>query len=186
MFFIFGISNGEKKLNFVQTMVCTSCGQFGRLEVFMTYQYFSLFFIPIFRWGLHFYAKSTCCGTVYQLETPLGKRILKGEQVSLSEEDLTAVNSGWSQARQGFERYDNPQYGSQPQYGQDTAKTQHGSEPLKQPYESESAKQPYGSEPGNMHHEQEPEAGQMAKRCISCGYIAAPDFVFCPKCGKPL
>jgi hypothetical protein len=168
MFFIFGISSGEKKLNFVQTMVCSRCGQFGRLEVFMTYQYFSLFFIPIFRWGLRFFVKSTCCGTVYQLETSMGKRILKGEPITLTEEDLTMVKTGWSQSWKDYGQYDNQRYGDQSRYGQDPAKSQ------------------YGPDSADMEHGSEPTAGQAAKRCESCGYTAAPDFVYCPKCGKPL
>ena len=47
MFFIFGISSGKKRLDFNQTMICPNCGHFGRLEVYMTYMYFSLFFIPL-------------------------------------------------------------------------------------------------------------------------------------------
>ncbi|MDF2952061.1 MAG: hypothetical protein K0S18_1644, partial [Anaerocolumna sp.] len=36
MFFIMGISTSEKKLDFVQTMLCSMCGQYGRYEVYMT------------------------------------------------------------------------------------------------------------------------------------------------------
>ncbi|MEI3186501.1 MAG: hypothetical protein V8S27_00225 [Lachnospiraceae bacterium] len=50
MFFIMGISQGEKKLNFDQTIMCNHCGQYGHLEVYMIYSYLSLFFIPIFKW----------------------------------------------------------------------------------------------------------------------------------------
>jgi hypothetical protein len=92
MFFIFGIANGEKKIEFVQTMVCSRCGQFGRLEAFMTYMYFSLFFIPILRWNKRYYIKSSCCNTVYEIDRELGKRIHKGEPVNLTEADLHIVN----------------------------------------------------------------------------------------------
>ena len=37
MFFIFGISSKEEKLDFSQTMICKTCGAYGRLEAFMTY-----------------------------------------------------------------------------------------------------------------------------------------------------
>jgi hypothetical protein len=122
MLFIFGISNGEKRLDFVQTMLCSHCGQFGRLEIYMTYMYFSIFFIPIFRWGRKYYATSTCCHTVYELEPELGKRILRGEPVELTERELQAVCYGGGQT--------------------------------------------------------------SSLRCSGCGYLAAPDFEFCPKCGR--
>lgn len=94
MLFIIGISSKEKKLDFVQTMLCAQCEQFGRLEVFLTYTYLSLFFIPVLKWGKNYYVKSSCCNTIYQLSPALGKRILKGEVSSLSEQDLNIVQKG--------------------------------------------------------------------------------------------
>lgn len=135
MFFIIGISNGEKKLDFVQTMVCSRCGQFGRLEVFMTYMYFNLFFIPIFRWNRRYYAKSSCCDTVYQIDPAIGARIRKGEQVTLQEEYLQEVRRGRDYS--GHTGYDG-------------------------------------------------QAVRPKKRCPACGYMAAEDFDFCPKCGTRL
>lgn len=95
MFFICGISQGEKKLDFVQTLICSHCGQFGRLEVFMTYMYFSLFFIPIFRWNVKYYVKSSCCGTVYEIDPTLGKRLKRGENITLTQNDLHTVSQGY-------------------------------------------------------------------------------------------
>lgn len=92
MFFIFGISNDERKLDFIQTMVCPRCGQFGRLEVYMAYMYFSLFFIPVFHWGRRYYVKSSCCNTKYEIDRELGKRIRRGENVILKEADLHIIN----------------------------------------------------------------------------------------------
>ncbi len=94
MFFIFGISDGQKRLDFVQTMLCSLCGQFGRLEVYMTYTYFSLFFIPIFFWNKRYYAISTCCNTRYEIAPELGKRIKKGEQLTLTPEELHSIGGG--------------------------------------------------------------------------------------------
>lgn len=88
MFFIIGISQSQKKLNFIQTIVCSRCGQFGRYEIFMTYTFFSLFFIPIFKWNRNFFVKTSCCNTTYTIDPSLGKRILKGEQVILNDSDL--------------------------------------------------------------------------------------------------
>lgn len=97
MFFIMGISSGEKKLNFVQTIVCSVCGKFGRLEAYMTYTYFSLFFIPLFRWNVKYFVVSSCCGTVYSIDKSLGKRIQKGEEVNLTENDL--IKAGYHSQR---------------------------------------------------------------------------------------
>ncbi len=90
MFLIMGISNGEKKLDFSQTIICETCGQYGHLEVFMTFTYFSLFFIPILKWKKRFYVKSLCCNRIYSIPEELGKQILHGQQVTLRLEDLHA------------------------------------------------------------------------------------------------
>lgn len=74
LIFISAISNGEKQLDYNQTMVCSKCGHFGRLNVFMTYMYFSLFFIPLIFWNRKYYVKSTCCNTLYSLSPKSVKR----------------------------------------------------------------------------------------------------------------
>lgn len=93
MLFIFGISSGTKQLNFQQTMICKNCGQYGRLNVFIIYSYFSLFFIPIFKWGKQYYAKTSCCNTLYKIENEIGKKIEHGESITLTDTDLHFVKN---------------------------------------------------------------------------------------------
>lgn len=83
MFFIMGISQGQKKLKFDQMVVCGSCGRYGHLNVYMVYSYFSLFFIPLFKWGKQYYVKTTCCDTTVPIDAELGRRIERGEVSSL-------------------------------------------------------------------------------------------------------
>ena len=85
MFFIGGISNGEKKLDYVQSIVCSRCDAFGKMEVYMTYMYFSLFFIPIFKWNKKYFVKNTCCDSVYILDDELGVKISRGDSILISE-----------------------------------------------------------------------------------------------------
>lgn len=94
MIFIGGISQGQKILDYVKTVICSRCGGYGRYEVFMTYMYFSFFFIPIFKWNRQFFVRMTCCGAVYRLDPEVGKMILKGQAVDISEKDLTLVQDG--------------------------------------------------------------------------------------------
>jgi hypothetical protein len=67
MFFIGGVSSKQVKLDFIQKMICSHCGQYGSYEVFDEYIYLSLFFIPILKWNRKYYVKSTCCGSVYSI-----------------------------------------------------------------------------------------------------------------------
>jgi hypothetical protein len=100
MFFIMGISTAQKKLNFIQSILCSRCGQFGKYEVFMTYTYLSLFFIPIFKWNKEFFVKTTCCNITYTIDKSIGKRILKGEPVILNDQDLHIYNTNNYSTRQ--------------------------------------------------------------------------------------
>ena len=83
MFFIMGISQGRKELPFSQLLVCTRCGQYGNVKIFMTYTYLSLFFIPVFRWNRRYFAQMSCCGNTVELSKELGSAIRKGTVTSL-------------------------------------------------------------------------------------------------------
>lgn len=88
MFFIMGISNGEKKLKFDQLEICNSCGQYGHVEVYMTYMYFMFFFLPLFKWKKRYYVRMSCCGTSCEINTEVGKKIEQGELSHISMQDL--------------------------------------------------------------------------------------------------
>lgn len=99
MFFIMGISQAEKKLPFDQLLICPNCGRYGRVSVFMRYTYFMFFFLPLFRWDRHYYARMECCGAVCELDPELGKVIAKGEVSAIDPEQLRFSGGG---ARSAF------------------------------------------------------------------------------------
>ena len=72
MFFMMGITDGRKQLDFTQTVICGVCGKYGRYQVFMTYTVLSLFFIPCFKWNRHYYVQMSCCNTLYELDPEVG------------------------------------------------------------------------------------------------------------------
>lgn len=96
MFFMMGIMDGRKDFDFNQVMTCSLCGSFGSFKVFMTYTVLSLFFIPCFKWNKHYYVRTSCCGSVYELNAEIGKQIARGEEVEIGPSDLTLIqnNSG--------------------------------------------------------------------------------------------
>lgn len=47
MFFMMGITDGRKELNYSQTEICSVCGCYGRYQVFMTYTVLSLFLFHV-------------------------------------------------------------------------------------------------------------------------------------------
>lgn len=93
MFFILGISSASKQLEYIQNFLCSKCGKFGKYEIYITYTYLSLFFIPILKWNKKYYAKSTCCKNTYMLNYETGEKIRKGIDITINDSDLTAVKN---------------------------------------------------------------------------------------------
>ena len=94
MFFIMGVDPRQKELNYNEMIICDSCGSYGRYRVWVSYMCFSLFFIPLIKWGREYYVQSTCCGTTYKLNSAIGKMIADGEDVKICSEHLTKIASG--------------------------------------------------------------------------------------------
>ena len=94
MFFMMGITQGRKDIDFNQTVICNICGQYGRYQLFMTYTVLSLFFIPCFKWNRRYYVQMSCCNAVYELDPDIGKRIARGEQIDIRPEYLHRAGSG--------------------------------------------------------------------------------------------
>lgn len=94
MFFMIGITDGRKDFPFTQTIICKACGRYGRYQVFMTFMQLLLFFIPCGRWNKRYYVEMSCCHTIYELNPEVGRRIARGEDVSITDADLTLVRRG--------------------------------------------------------------------------------------------
>lgn len=95
MFFIGGIMDGKKLFShFRQVVTCGNCGQYAAFEAFMTYTYFMFFFIPLFKWNRHYFVRSTCCGSVWEIPREKGEAIARGEEIALTNDDLTPTMYG--------------------------------------------------------------------------------------------
>lgn len=81
MFIIFGSGTDNKKLNYVQQTRCPNCGNVCTMGAYMHYSYFSLFFIPMFKYSKSYFLKMSCCGACYELKDELGRRLEKGEYI---------------------------------------------------------------------------------------------------------
>ena len=115
MFLMIGISDGRKDLDFTQSILCRSCGKYGRYQVFMTYTVLLLFFIPCFKWNKRYYVQTSCCGKVYELNPEIGRRIARGEQVEITETDI--YDAGYNNQQMpktcyfcGYSTYEDFQY----------------------------------------------------------------------------
>jgi DNA-directed RNA polymerase subunit RPC12/RpoP len=94
MFFIgiLGVNQKQKPLDIYNNAVCPSCGALTRFEVFKTYSYFHIFFIPIFRWNVKYFVKPACCGSIYELDPNIGKQYENENHINIKNEHLHPVN----------------------------------------------------------------------------------------------
>ena len=88
MFLMIGVTDGQKALPYHQTGGRPRCGQFTAYEEWMTYTQLLLFFIPCFKWHRQYFVRMRCCGAVYALDPEVGRRIARGEDVTIRPEDL--------------------------------------------------------------------------------------------------
>ena len=59
-----------------------------------------MFFIPCIKWNKHYYVRTSCCNTLYELDPEMGKAISRGEPVEIRQEHLTRV------IRRGYGSFD--------------------------------------------------------------------------------
>ncbi|WP_312702337.1 zinc ribbon domain-containing protein [Sedimentibacter sp.] len=97
MFFIAGITHERKELDYYEPILCRCCTKYGRFESYMEYSVFSLFFIPLFKFNKKFYAKTSCCNSLYLIknkEKGLMMERGQGYNVFLKDKDLELIHRG--------------------------------------------------------------------------------------------
>ena len=100
MFFIIGISPGSKGLVYELMVRCPQCGKWERCQIQMTYTCLDFFFIPLFKWNKRYLLRMNCCGSVFELDEEIGKRIAHGEEPAIEAVHLKLVQSGTSGRRE--------------------------------------------------------------------------------------
>ena len=97
MFFIAGVYPKRVDLDYYEPIMCNCCTKYGRYEAFMEFNELSLFFIPLFKFGKKFYARTTCCNSLYLIKNK-EKGIMiergQGHNVFLKDEDLELIEIG--------------------------------------------------------------------------------------------
>ena len=93
MFWLLTFRPKEKTLRYNKECICDNCGQYGRYEVFMTYTCLEVFFIPILKGDQKYFVRTTCCGSMYQLNSAVGKAIAKRKDVEIRPEHLKLMQN---------------------------------------------------------------------------------------------
>jgi hypothetical protein len=100
MFFfgIFGVQSGQKPVGTFNNIVCPGCRALSRLEIIKTYDYFHIFFIPVHRWNIRYFAKDPCCGRIFELDPAIGRQYEQGLTPDITEAHLSPVGHPASSA----------------------------------------------------------------------------------------
>lgn len=94
MFFVamFGVQDKDKHIGTYSNIACPSCGGLAECEVYKSYRYLHIFFIPVFRWNVRYIIKFFCCGGLYELDPSVGKQLEKNPNIEIMEENLRRIN----------------------------------------------------------------------------------------------
>lgn len=97
MFFVAGVSQKRKELDYYEPILCSCCSKYGRYEGFMEYGQLSLFFMPFLRFNKKYYVRTTCCNSLYEI-TNKEKYLMivrgQGHNVFLKDKDLELIHRG--------------------------------------------------------------------------------------------
>ena len=67
MFFLFGFGSKQRHLGPGETRTCSRCGNTTRWERVRQYKQFTVFFVPIARWGRRQFETCPICGAAVDL-----------------------------------------------------------------------------------------------------------------------
>lgn len=107
MLIFFDVKDKREELGTRQDVVCEQCGRYGRYRVYMTYTCLSVFFVPCIKFGREYFAEMTCCGSLYELDPEVGRKIKHGADVKILKRDLWLLHNGRNRVKRcikcGFE-----------------------------------------------------------------------------------
>lgn len=99
MFFIFGINSKREDLGSISGSPCKVCGRGDTYQAFVTYQVFSMFFLPIIKWDRKYYLRERSCGSLFEIAPDLGKDIEDGRKINISDSDLKLISTSYRQTK---------------------------------------------------------------------------------------
>lgn len=95
MFFIgiFGIENKSKNILTNRNNICPLCNAYGSYDILKSYNYFHIFFIPLWKWTTRYFIRTHCCMKFCTLDNNIGLRIENGEMVEIKKEHIHCDNN---------------------------------------------------------------------------------------------
>ncbi|HEX3040337.1 MAG TPA: zinc ribbon domain-containing protein [Caproiciproducens sp.] len=93
MFLIFGFTNGQSSIGTRRCRFFTCCSTGDTMAyVTCTYQQFTLFFLPLFRFNKRYLVTCPGCGTVYEIPKEEGQRLERNYAAEINPNLMYAVH----------------------------------------------------------------------------------------------
>ena len=95
MFFIgiFGTNSKVVPCGQISVDNCPVCGRFSQMHVCRRYDYFHIFFLPLFRYNIHYIATCPHCASAFALDKEVGDQLQKEGCQSCSGRSLHLLRS---------------------------------------------------------------------------------------------
>lgn len=91
---IFGIENKNKEIMTLKNLNCKKCNKSTSAKLIKNFDFFHIFFIPVFKWNEKYYVVCDQCKAIYNISKDKGKAIENGENVEITYWDLQDVDTG--------------------------------------------------------------------------------------------
>ncbi|KRQ87693.1 hypothetical protein ABG79_00494 [Caloramator mitchellensis] len=98
MFFvgILGVETKEEVIKDIYNTICKSCGRISTYRLMCQYNFFHLFFIPIYKWNKKYYLVSRCCDAVFEISEEYASRLQKEKDSVIDDSKLNEVKYGYN------------------------------------------------------------------------------------------
>lgn len=95
MFFIgiFGIENKDKEIEVLNNLNCKKCNRTVSGRLIKNFNFFHLFFIPLFKWNEKYYVICDECKATFSIPKEKGKAIENEEAVEITYWDLQEMGN---------------------------------------------------------------------------------------------
>lgn len=94
MFLLFGIGSGQKVMGVFAGIPCFFCGARHSMTITKHYSYFQLFFIPLIRYNVVYYAACPDCSAVYVIEKHKAAQLCRDPNTVINTSDMVTVHRG--------------------------------------------------------------------------------------------
>ena len=94
MLFLFGTNTRIEPLGEICDVCCPQCGLPVCLSLNRSYDYLHVFFLPVCKYRIRYFAVCSGCAATFSLDAEIGAKIVKGEHPPIPPDALQPLHKG--------------------------------------------------------------------------------------------